>query len=63
MYKFISYDEYLSSDYSTLHPNARVNLEQTEVVLSCSTHHDCSCLTHEQAMEYITENWQIPEIV
>lgn len=57
MYKFIPYDEYLSSSYLTSHPHARVNTEKTEVVLSCSTHDNCKCVTHKEALEHIDTNW------
>lgn len=57
MYKFISYADY-TTDYSTSHPNARVNLEQTEVVLSCNRHASpCACLSHTEALAYIEANW------
>ena len=58
MYKFITYDEYINSDYITSHPNARVNAAQTEVVLSCNNHEaPCSCVTHKQALTHINTNW------
>lgn len=58
MYRFISYDEYLNSTYLLSHPNARVNIEKTEVVLSCNNHGDgCDCLSHEEAIEHVSINW------
>ena len=62
MYKFIPYDEYLSSSYLTSHPHARVNTEKTEVVLSCSTHDNCKCVTHKEALAHIDTNWAKEEI-
>jgi hypothetical protein len=56
-YKFISYSDYIDSDYALSHPNARVNEDRTEVVLSCSTHDNCNCLTQEQAALHIKTNW------
>ncbi len=64
VYKFISYAEYLSSDYLVSHPNARVNLEQTEVVLSlsCSASADIGCLTYAEARAYINLNWEVEPV-
>ena len=80
-YKFIPFTEYNAkvlveneegvmvdewvSPYRKSHPKARINLELTEVVLSCTNHHgsECSCLTHAAALEYIDTNWQKPEEV
>ena len=78
-YKFISYAEYSKTEtqldeegnpievhvspYWFSHPNARVNIEKTEVVLSCNHHSDvCTCVTREQALDYIDKNWQKEEI-
>ena len=78
-YKFIPFSEYNEtvlvendegvmvdvwvSPYRLSHPKARVNIEQTEVVLSCTNIHgaDCSCLTHSDALTYIDTNWQKAE--
>jgi hypothetical protein len=75
MYKFISYDEYMETEevvdeegnsttvrispYAASHQHARVNIERTEVVLSCNSHTEgCGCLTHAETLKYIDENWE-----
>jgi hypothetical protein len=74
MYKFIPYEEYIATEevtdeegnvsvihtspYWTSHSHARVNYEQTEVVLSCSSHTEtCDCISKEEAHAHIDANW------
>ena len=62
MYKFITLEEY-ERKYKKSHPKAVVNIEKTEVVLSCTYHGSgCSCLTHTQAVEHIADNWAQEEV-
>jgi len=60
VYKFISYQDWLDN-YQVNYPNARANAEKTEVVLSCNDHSP-GCITHEQALEYIKQNWTQEEV-
>lgn len=78
MYKFIPYEEYMETEevigeegnvttvrvspYATTHPHASINIEKTEVVLSCSEHtNGCGCLSHAEAIKHIDTNWEKAE--
>lgn len=54
MYKFISYSDWLDN-YSKDYPNARCNIERTEVVLSCKFGEGDTI--REAALLYIDTNW------
>ena len=61
MYKFGTLEEY-NDNFKESHPHARINEENTEVVLSCNTHeNNCDCVTHEQAVNHIKSNWKQTE--
>ena len=53
-YKFIPYFIW-ENDFNSEYPNARSNVEKTEVVLSCL--HNDGTHTKEQATKYIKDNW------
>ena len=79
-YKFIPFSEYSATlplenregviedvkicTYAYSQSKARVNLERTEVVLSCTSGHgnSCDCLTHKDALERINTTWQQAEV-
>ena len=53
-YKIVTYSNWLKN-YKKLYPNARFNVEKTEVVLSCND--GTGTLTEEAASQHITDNW------
>ena len=58
MYRFLSLEEYETSPLKDKHPRPRVSLDKTEVVISTNYHDkDCNCLTHQEAIDHINNNW------
>jgi len=73
MYKFLTYEEWMATETVKdeegneteqrtcpsyfKHPNARVNYEKTEVVISCNYG---GAHTKEEALAYIQANWEAP---
>jgi len=57
LYKFVTYEDW-ETKYKTHYPNARVNIEKTEVLLSCKGE---GLLTFDEAHFHINNVWtQLP---